>query len=326
VRVHTSTKKAHQCLCWSFSQKFFIWWWNRPKHTTSDTWLEKLDLATDYPTLRCQTWWLSLPWLCRWDTQWKTRYMTTDQDSRQLHILFYGKTMTRDIFLYILRFLHFSDNSQTLDEEGYDWLWQLRTVSDTLNAAYAKFHNHSQHLAVGKVIVKFKYRVIFRQYITKKKNISATKFMNSVMNQGTHVTQVCTWVETHTLPLTTSLQHTWLADLRAKNTTYLWTICFHPQDFLMTWKDVKYIHAGQYSHTENIFPVTLDYKITKLKRGDVMVTIRGGLTTLIWKDRSEVYVPSNTDPQPAEGNFGDKVTTPENSYCGTEQPKRWQFW
>jgi len=35
--------------------------------------------------------------------------------------------------------------------------------------AYAKFYNPSEHLAVGKLIVKFKGRVTFRQYIPKKR-------------------------------------------------------------------------------------------------------------------------------------------------------------
>ena len=38
VRLHTSTKTAHHCLCWCcFSQKFFICWWDRPMYTTSNT-------------------------------------------------------------------------------------------------------------------------------------------------------------------------------------------------------------------------------------------------------------------------------------------------
>jgi len=42
---------------------------------------------------------------------------------RQLHILFYGKTMKQDRFLHILCFLHFADNSQRPDEgEEYDRL------------------------------------------------------------------------------------------------------------------------------------------------------------------------------------------------------------
>jgi len=41
-------------------------------------------------------------------------------------------------------------------------LWTLRTVSDTLNKAYAKFYNPSEHFAVDKITVKFKDRVIFQ--------------------------------------------------------------------------------------------------------------------------------------------------------------------
>jgi len=35
--------------------------------------------------------------------------------------------------------------------------------------AYVKFYNPSKHLAVDKVIIKFKGRVIFRQFIPKKR-------------------------------------------------------------------------------------------------------------------------------------------------------------
>ena len=77
--------------------------------------------------------------------------------------------MTQDRFLHILRFLHFADNSQRFDEgEEYDRLWKAWTVFDKLNKAYAKFYNPWEHLAVDEVIVKFKCRVIFRQYISKK--------------------------------------------------------------------------------------------------------------------------------------------------------------
>jgi len=103
--------------------------------------------------------------------------------------MFCGETMTRDRFFHILHFLHFADISERPDEcEKYDRLWKLRTVFGTLNLACAKFYNPSEHLAVDKVIVKFKGRVIFRQYIPKKRKHSESKFTNSVMNQGIHMT------------------------------------------------------------------------------------------------------------------------------------------
>jgi len=49
---------------------------------------------------------------------------------------------------------------------------------------------------------------IFRQYIPTKGNVLASKFTNSVINQGTNMTWECTWVKTHTPPLMTWLQHT----------------------------------------------------------------------------------------------------------------------
>jgi hypothetical protein len=38
-----------------------------------------------------------------------------------------------------------------------------------LNLAHAKFYNPSENLAVDEIIVKFKGRVVFRQYIPKKR-------------------------------------------------------------------------------------------------------------------------------------------------------------
>ena len=51
-------------------------------------------------------------------------------------------------------------------------------------------------------------------------------------------------------------------------------------------------------------------KQLKLKRGDVRVRTRGGLTALVWKDRREVYMLTNRDPPPAEGIFVMTATAP----------------
>ena len=51
-------------------------------------------------------------------------------------------------------------------------------------------------------------------------------------------------------------------------------------------------------------------KQLKLKRGDVRVRTRGGLTALVWKGRREVYVLTNMDPASAEGNFCDNSNRP----------------
>ena len=85
----------------------------------------------------------------------------------------FGETMARDKFLHILRLLHFADNSQRPDQrEEHDRLWKLRTVFDTLGFNYAKPYNLSENLAVDEVNVKYRDRVIFRQYIPMKKSLN----------------------------------------------------------------------------------------------------------------------------------------------------------
>jgi hypothetical protein len=52
-------------------------------------------------------------------------------------------------------FLHFTDNNTETDKQAnyYDCLWKIRTISDTLNDAYEKYYNPSEHLVMDKVIV-----------------------------------------------------------------------------------------------------------------------------------------------------------------------------
>jgi len=55
---------------------------------------------------------------------------------------------------------------------------------DTLNETYAKFFNPSEHLAVDEVIVKFRGRVIFRQYIPKKRKLFVIKIYKLCDDSG----------------------------------------------------------------------------------------------------------------------------------------------
>jgi len=61
-------------------------------------------------------------------------------------------------FFHILRFLHFSNNTNQPDknDNNYDWLWKMKTLPDQLNDAYAKVYNPFEHIVVDEVIVLFK--------------------------------------------------------------------------------------------------------------------------------------------------------------------------
>jgi len=86
------------------------------------------------------------------------------------HTTFYGNAMSWDRYLHILRFLHFTDKKKVPDmkEENSCRLWKIRNLFDILKDKFSKFYNPSENLDLNEV-VKFKGRVIFRQYIPKKR-------------------------------------------------------------------------------------------------------------------------------------------------------------
>jgi hypothetical protein len=89
--------------------------------------------------------------------------------TEQLCTPFFGQTMARARYYHILRFLHFTDNNRNGVDRKDDRLWKLRDLFEIIRTNFSKFYNPSEHLAIDEVIVKFKGRVLFKQYIPKKR-------------------------------------------------------------------------------------------------------------------------------------------------------------
>jgi hypothetical protein len=109
-----------------------------------------------------------------------------EMEPRPLSIAFYRQTMARARFYHNPRFLHFMGNNRTVD--SHDILWKIRDLFEILRTNFAKFYNPSEHLFVDEIIVKFKGRVIFKQYIPKNAKVSASNCTNSVTPTVTPMT------------------------------------------------------------------------------------------------------------------------------------------
>jgi len=235
---------------------------------------------------------------------------------RQLYSPFYGETMTRDRFLHILRFLHFADNSQRPDKrEECDRLWKLRTVFDKLKDSYAKFYNPSEHLAVDEVIVSFKGRVIFRQYIPKKRKRFGIKIYKLCDESGyTYDMRVYLGRDSQsaTDDMTATHAIVRLLTSRVEGVGHkLFMDNFFSSPRLFDDLNRRKINScGTVRPNRKDMPRDLGTKQLKLTRGDVRVRTRGGLTALVWKDRREVYMLTNMVSPPAEGNFVTRETAP----------------
>ena len=85
----------------------------------------------------------------------------------QLCCPFYGQRMVHARYCHILRFLHFTESDMNGTDRPDDRLWKMWDFFEILRTNFSKFYNPSEYLAVDKVIVKFKGRAVFTQYIPK---------------------------------------------------------------------------------------------------------------------------------------------------------------
>jgi hypothetical protein len=60
------------------------------------------------------------------------------------------------------------DNDRNEFDRTDDRLWKIRDLFEIIRTNFSTFYNPSEHLAVDEVIVKFKGRVLFKQFIPKK--------------------------------------------------------------------------------------------------------------------------------------------------------------
>jgi len=237
--------------------------------------------------------------------------------------------MAWDRFLHILRFLHFADNSQRPDDgKEYDRLWKLRTVFDKLNEAYAKFYNPLEHLAVDELIVKFKGRVIFRQYIPKKRKCFSIKIYKLCGESGyTYDMRVYLGRDSHSATDNMTATHATVRQLTSGveglgHKIFMVNFFSLPR-FFDDLDRHKINSCATVQPNRRDMPHDFGPKQLKLQRGDIKVRARGCLTALVWKDRWEIYMLTNMDPPSAEGNFCDDSNRPVKPHI--VEPYNWHM-
>jgi hypothetical protein len=81
--------------------------------------------------------------------------------------------MSRDWFLTVLKYIYFANNenppAENRGDPKYDRLWKIQQIFDLLNSKFSELYFPSEQMSVDEVIVKFKGKLIFQQYIPKKK-------------------------------------------------------------------------------------------------------------------------------------------------------------
>jgi hypothetical protein len=237
----------------------------------------------------------------------------TDYWSRneQLHTPFYSNMMKRDRYFHILRFLHFTDNRNAGDwaDKNFDRLWKLRNLFEILNKTFSKFYNPSEYLAVDDVIVLFKGRVVFRQYIPKKHKHYGIKLYKLCDSTGyTYDMKVYLGRDDQPTPRHLRAPHATVRELtrkvRGRGHKLYMDNFFSSPDLFDELTKKKINCCGTVRPRIKGMPQDLTPK--NMKRGDLKVRTRDDLTTILWRDKRHTLLLTNMHNAPAEGNFCDE--------------------
>jgi hypothetical protein len=230
----------------------------------------------------------------------------------QYHTPFFHNTMVRDRFFHILRFLHFENNENppNRDDPDYDRLWKIRKIFDNLNNKFCELYNPTEHLAVDEVIVLFKGRVIFRQYIPKKHKRFGIKIYKLCDSLGyTYDMTVYLGKQrqlaTEKITSTHGIVLKLIRRIQGLGHKIYMDSYFSSPDLFDDLLGRKINSCGTVRSDRRGLPPDIRQKSLKLKKGDVVTRVKGHLSVVRWKDKRDVYVLSNIHPPPVDGNFLD---------------------
>lgn len=157
-----------------------------------------------------------------------------------LHQVF-GKIMTQDRFLLLLRVLHFSNNRNQIPG---DRLFKIKVIVESLRKKFRSTYQPHQKVCVDESIVEWKGRLKFKQYIPSKRHRFGIKLfilcdcksgfvLDYLIYTGdnTHITH------NETLKLSDSVISTLMEPYVNKghiiyNVNFTWITGTHPQHYL----------------------------------------------------------------------------------------------
>ena len=195
----------------------------------------------------------------------------------------------------------------------------LTDLFEILNATFSKFYNPSENLAVAEVIVSFKGRVIFKQYMPKKRKLFGIKIFKLCDSTGyTYDMKVYLGKDRQRTAQHVTATHATVTELTRKTEGRgykLYKDSFFSSPELFDDLVKKQIYCcGTVRPNRRGMPQDPRPKTTKLKREDIRVRTMADLTAILWRDKRDVFMLTNIHNAPEEGNFcneGGKAIKPQ---------------
>ena len=224
-------------------------------------------------------------------------YWSTDE---LIETPMFRKMMPRDRYLIILKYLHFTDNSTApnKNDENYDRLWKIRKIFDMLNLSFKKAYNPTEELAIDEVIIKFKGRVIFRQYIPKKHKRWGMK-MYKISDKSGYTYHIEMYLGKDKTNTSQSSAHALVMKLTKciegkGHKLYMDNYFCSPDLFKDLLEERQINSCGTIRPNRKHFPKFQEKSI----RGKTYAKFSCGMTAIRWTDKRDVYMLTNMHKPP----------------------------
>jgi hypothetical protein len=223
----------------------------------------------------------------------------------------FGKIMSRDRYLHILKYLHFCDNTQAQPDKSdpnYDRLWKMRNIFDLLNKSFKIAYDPTEEISVDEVIVKFKGRVLFKQYIPKKHKRWGMKIYKLCDKSGyTYHMEMYLGKDKNKDNPSQSASHSLVMKITEcikdkGHKLYMDNFFSSPKLFMELFENYKINSCGTMRPNRKFYP-KFNKTSKKKERGNFEVKFANGMTALKWTDKRDVFMLTNMhNPQIKEFN------------------------
>ena len=165
-------------------------------------------------------------------------------------------------------------------------------MHEILNSTFSKFYNALESLAIDEVIVSYKGRVIFGQYIPKKCKCFGIKIFKLCDSTGyTYDIKVYLGKERQHIAQHLTATHATMTELTRQiegcgHKLYMDNFFSSPELFDDLVKKQIYC-CGTVRPKRGGMPPDLEPKTKKLKRVDIYIRLRADLTAILWWEKRD---------------------------------------
>ena len=205
--------------------------------------------------------------------------------------------MSRDRYLQMSRFLHFTDNDDK-EARRHDRLWKIRDLLELVRRKMIAFFRPFQKLVIDESLILFKGRLIFKQYIKTKRHRFGIKIYVFCDCRTGMVMDIIVYTGTDIdIPGNDPLGHSGSVVKQMLNPYLDKGHILYTDNFYTSPGLAEFLHFRDTGSVGTVRPNRRGMpSLPKLSRGQTVRKERGPVLALRWRDKRDITMLSTTHP------------------------------